>query len=89
VLQNSGATAALGSLSHTAAGVGGKYVKELPDDTHMFSADVSWETKLKMLRLAKIDAWHNGQTRFSRYLFRWETLMGLRTAEWKQDAREG
>jgi hypothetical protein len=55
----------------------------------MFSADVSWETKLKMLRLAKIDAWHNGQTRFSRYLFRWETLMGLRTAEWKQDAREG
>jgi len=52
--------------------------KERPDRTGMFPATVSWETKLKMLRLAKVDAWHNGQTRFSRHLYRWETLMGLR-----------
>lgn len=53
------------------------YARERKDMTKMFPEDVSWKTKIDMLRLAKEHAWQNGATRFSRHLYLWEKKVGL------------
>lgn len=62
---------------------------EQKDVTGAFPKRISWKTKLATLRLAKEDAWHNGATRFSEHLFKWERDVGLRVPAHTQNEGGG
>lgn len=63
-------------------------LRERKDLTGIFPKRISWKTKIATLQLAKTDAWHNGATRFSKRLFKWEREVGLRAPAHAQDEKK-